>query len=150
MAKQDVDEATGELLPAESPIVQLIPFADDEADGSSDTIERILNAKSLDEAMVEQTTLGLRDLTGRVVTIYGAKLRRSTVTGGESVYAVIDAAVDRSDEHKVITCGSAFVLAVIAKAYQLGELPFDAVPYELASKSNPGQTSLWLRRIKPL
>ena len=108
--------------------------------------ERIMSAGTVDDVLAGlPDAVGLRNLIGHTLTIHGATLRRSDLQASVGAFAVIDATDHKTGERLAITCGGENVLRQLVRIQQLDGYPFDAVPFETESKSNPGQTVLWLR-----
>lgn len=100
-----------------------IPFIDDEMMEAL-LIKKVFDAPSLEEAM---EPLGEADnfeqYAGKVITIHFTGLRPSAMSKRLNVFGIIDAEIDETKAQAIITCGSARVLAVIARAYKEGRIP---------------------------
>jgi hypothetical protein len=138
-------EPKGELAYPDPPqwlaALEMVETDDDVAEKIG---ERIMNATSLKEALSAsgQKLDKARDFVDRNITIERVSLRRTNL--GCGAYAVIEAVDHETEEAVTISCGAENVLRMLVKAQISGWYPFPAMFREAPSKSNPGQSILWL------
>lgn len=84
---------------------------------------------------------GLREFTGKPLTIYGASLRQGELDGKQTWYVIVDAITNSTGERKALTTGAGAVMRQLARAFELDLYPFEAMPYEVTlgrkGRSNP-------------
>ncbi|WP_343576706.1 hypothetical protein [Mycobacterium sp.] len=111
------------------------------------TLERALNADSVEDVLADPEAVGLRDLVGQVVTLERvAGALPSTYTTGPTRYIILDVTPETTGTPMSVTCGSPYVISRAIRLAELGALPTRVRVLELESASNPGQSSLWITR----
>jgi hypothetical protein len=131
-----VDPVTGELATVKG-WAAVVPRADPDQ-FIDQVVAEYLAAETLDDLLVEPAgTAGMRDYVGKVITIHDARWSPSAHKRGPGCFYTVDITVGESKEHLVVTTGATNVVAMIAKAYAAGWLPFTARVVEVASASNP-------------
>ncbi|MFZ0666192.1 MAG: hypothetical protein WAM97_10580 [Acidimicrobiales bacterium] len=121
-----------------------LEMVEDDVEVADQISERILQADSLEAALGASASdlEKARSFVGRPIEIRGATLRRTNL--GLGAYAVIDFIDLQTNRHGVMACGAQNVLTMLVKAKVSDWYPFTAELYEAPSKSNPGQSVLWL------
>lgn len=135
----------GELEYPEPPAwLAALEMVESDDDVAEQIGERIMDAQTVEEALRAsgQKLDKARDFVGRNLTIQSATLRRTNL--GVGAFAVIEAMDHETEEPVTISCGASNVLRMLVKAKMADWYPFSAKFQEAPSKSNPGQTILWL------
>ena len=108
------------------------------------SIQRILDAKSPEEALADPDAIGVKDIVGRVVILTGIiGILPSNYHAGD-YYIILEAKVPGTGAVITLTTGSPYVAARAVKCQREGWLPRPVRVVELESQSNPGQSSLWI------
>ena len=118
------------------------------------TITRILSAETAEAAAADPDSRGLRDITGVPFMLCGIDgLLLSTVKGHEGEPYMLLRCATEDGVVFTATTGSKFAMTVAMRWDELGVLPRRARSLELANKSDPSTSSLWLvdapRRADP-
>ena len=139
------NESSTELVyPADAPkYLEGIPLYDDFEALAERTIERQLAATSPEQLLSDPEAGGLRDLSGKLIKI-------TTVLGiapssiGVGGYYIVFEAMTAEGASLTLTTGSQYAASRIATLAHKGWLPRVVRVTELESKTNPGQSSLWI------
>ena len=135
--------ADGEIIEVDERLLS-IPFLTDEAMQAA-SIDQAFDAPDLAAAMRGPSEgLGLDEFSGHEITIHSAGLRPSYASEKVGVFAIMRITDEKTGEQHVVTCGSVTVLAVLARAYKDGKVPFLAKALQAAPtiKGRSGQLFL--------
>lgn len=129
------DREGGELVPRSHPAMVALDSwlernlsGDTEADlAIAEIIAQVLTADSVEEVLGDVKAVGLKEMMDEPLTIHAVKYNRSDYEDGSPYYAVMDI-----ERHKIgwrgpVTSGAQTILAQLARAAQLGELPMTCV-----------------------
>ena len=121
-----------------------MPILTDIEDLTERSIQRIMDAKSPEEALADPDAIGVKDIVGKVIILTGILgILPSTFHEGD-FYIILEARVPGTGAVITLTTGSPYVAARAVKCAQMGWLPRAVRVVELESASNPGQSSLWI------
>lgn len=136
--------ASGEVLPTPPPYLRGLRIITDFDDLAEASIERIMNATTPQDALPDPSGEGLRDLSGRIIVIESVVgIMPSTIPNSDSPYYLRFTA--RLDGREIsLSTGSKYASAGIVKLHNEGWLPRRVLVVSLASKSDPGLSSLWV------
>ncbi len=138
------DKASTELVAAPPPYLKGLPILTDIEQLTERSIQRIMDAKSPEEALADPDAIGVKDIVGKVVILTGIiGILPSTFHPGD-YYIILEAAIPGTGSVVTLTTGSPYVAARAVKCAQMGWLPRPVRVVELESQSNPGQSSLWI------
>ncbi|MGH3571189.1 MAG: hypothetical protein ACRDUW_05070 [Pseudonocardiaceae bacterium] len=122
----------------------------EDGEGQASAIsDRLFEADSIDELLAErEDAVGLRDLVGHHLTIHGVTARRSSMPDSLGAFAVVDVTDHKTGQRMVATTGAEGVMKALVQAKRKEWYPFDCTPFEIQSKSNPGNTVLYLGKAE--
>lgn len=149
------DRANGDNLPVRPDVLppvpkhlRGVPVITDTAELVQATIDRIMAGKSPEQIAIDPDSIGLRDLAGTVIRLESVDgILPSTIRPGDW-FVLLSIANPATGEIRTATTGSAYAAATAVKLQAEGHLPRYLRVVELASKSNPGQASLWLVEVE--
>jgi hypothetical protein len=120
----------------------------DPADRDEDaSILAAMAAESPEELLADPDSGGLRDLSGQVIVITSVVgITPSTIRDGD-YFIVFEAMTGEDGKIVTLTTGSKYAVPRIAVLAAKGWLPRAVRVTQLASASNPGQSSLWITDV---
>lgn len=121
-----------------------LPIIVDMSEMIERSLARTLSATTPEQALADPDSVGLRELSGKVITITGVVGILPSAHAGASHYLVFEAITKPTGEIETLTTGSPYAASRIVKCYKEGWLPRRMRVLELESTSNPGQSSLWV------
>lgn len=107
-------------------------------DGLSNILEAIATAGDIRDLDEPWRSSGLEKWINKRIRILGLRRIASSYQGGLPFFLVIDAGDVKTGELMTITTGAVSVVAQLAKAYQLGAIPFDCIPRQSQRASKGG------------
>lgn len=140
MAK-DLEQRDGEVIPYQD-WMNALPLVKSSENVAIDMVANILKAETLDDVLAMNETVGLKDLIGHTIMVYGAELRESEQEAGYPVYAVIDAVDDTSGDRLTITSGSGKILAQLCKFQMMRAYPVRVKVIGIESNSHKGRVTV--------
>jgi len=144
-----VNRHTGEILATPPKYLAGVPIITDPDALIERSMERIMNATTAEEALSSPDSLGLRDLTGQVITLESViAISPSGIREGD-YYLIFEARRTPGGPIETMTTGSPFAAGRIVKCAREGWLPRQVRILQLESASNPGQSSLWVVDAEP-
>jgi len=136
--------ASAELVYEPPAYLAGLPILTDIEQLTERSIQRIMDAKSPEEALADPDAIGVKDIVGKVVILTGIiGILPSTFHEGD-FYIILEARIPGTGAVVTLTTGSPYVAARAVKCQREGWLPRAVRVLELESASNPGQTSLWI------
>lgn len=100
-----------------------VPLAEhDDQAVAMEIVQAILEVDTEDEVLALRSSIAMRDLVGRVLTVTSVKLRPSTLDDKQGVYALIAATDVDTGEVLRVNTGSPRVIAQLAWKAQHGSL----------------------------
>lgn len=126
----------GDIVEVYEGMIADIPEAG--GDGLSNILEAIATASELRDLDEPWRSSGLEKYINERIRITGLRRMPSSFQGGLPFFLVVDAGVVKTGELVTITTGSVSVVAQLAKAHQLGRIPFDCIPRQSARPSKAG------------
>lgn len=144
------DARTGEILATPPAIYAGLPIIRSFDELVEASIQRILNAATVEELLADPEAAGLRDYVGKVLVITDVTgIMPSKLRDGD-YYAVVEAIDEATGRPLTLTTGSPYAGGRLAVAKARGWLPRRMRVLELESASNPGQSSLWVVDAGPV
>lgn len=132
---------TTELATAEQSVEQImggaLPAIEDGEQAQRAIVERIMLAESIDDVWQDSTTTATRDLVGRPIRVYNARLMRSNIEGTRGVYMLLDVELLDTKERLVVNTGAPNIMAIIFRRMQLDGLPVECEVIEVG-RAKPG------------
>lgn len=107
-------------------------------DGLSGILAAIAQAEDVADLDAPWRSTGMEKLINKPIRIIGLRKMPSSFAGGLPFFLVIDAGIIATGEMVTITTGAVSVVAQLAKAWQLGRIPFDCIPRQSERPSAAG------------
>ena len=134
----------GEILAAPPSYMKGLTIITDTASLIERSLNRIMNATTAEEALSDPESAGLRDYSGKVITIVGVVGIMPSAIKTSDFYLIFEARTKVGGGVETLTTGSPYAASRIIKCAAEGWLPRRVLVMELESTSNPGQSSLWI------
>lgn len=113
-------------------------------DAAREIMMRIMEAKSVEDALSNQSIDGWQDYIGQPVILESMKLNSSTFEEGPACYGVFSITVCATGERKIVTCGATNVLAQAIVIGELGGYPVRVRLVESGRVTVNGFRPCWL------
>lgn len=141
----DVDNETGEVLPASFDVDNLPQMDLDPATIQRRITERVMEADSLEELFDVWEAPTSRNLANRAFKIVGVRWGLYEAEGGPVPLAEVDALDLSTNKRERFVTTASNLTSFLVRAHQLDEIPFEARIVEVTTRQ--GRTALRFGRV---
>lgn len=163
-AVEDIDVATGEIVPASSSgvifanaigdkaiaaFVTDMNEADEESPAAiqSEIARRILSAESIEDVWAATKVLSAKEILNTPILVKAVRWVTSAHEEGAPKFAIIDGENTYSGKPVTVSCGALNVVLTLYKLQKFNALPAKVIIASKASSSDPGRSVLTIEPV---